>query len=59
MKKYGSKQEVWAGAALLTRGKLKKEHLMKSKTGKIVSKKRSEQSKNRWQHLKKYQFTKK
>ena len=41
MKKYGSRSEVFADEAEKTRGGLKKEDLMLSKDGKIVSKKKS------------------
>ena len=41
MKKYGTRSEVFADEAEKTRGGLKKEDLMLSKDGKIVSKKKS------------------
>ena len=41
VKKYGSRNEVFDGDAEKTRGGLTKEDLMLSKTGKIVSKKKS------------------
>jgi len=41
-KKYGSRQEVFSGEAEKTRGGLRKEDLILSKEGKIVSKKKSE-----------------
>lgn len=39
IKKIGKKHEVFSGVALKTVGGLKKQHLTKSKSGKIVSKK--------------------
>ena len=41
MKKYGSRQEVWNNEAEKTRGGLQKDDLILSKTGRIVSKKKS------------------
>jgi DVNP family len=38
--KYGSRRKVWNGTAEMTVGKLRKEDLMKTKRGRIVSKKR-------------------
>ena len=40
-KKFGSRNDVYDGVAQCTRGGLTKEDLMLSKTGKIVSKKKS------------------
>ncbi len=42
MKKYGTRSEVYDGTAECTRGGLRKEDLILSKTNKIVSKKKSE-----------------
>ena len=42
-RKYGSREEVWIGEALMTRGMLKKADLLE-KNGKIISKKISETS---------------
>ena len=42
-RRYGSRQEVWIGEALMTRGLLKKADLLE-KNGKIISKKISEAS---------------
>jgi hypothetical protein len=41
-RKYGSRSEVWEGVALQTRGGLQKAALMLSRTGRIVSRKKSE-----------------
>ena len=41
MKKYGSRENVWNGEAEKTRGGLTRDMLMLSKTGRIVSKKKS------------------
>ena len=41
MRKYGNRQDVFNGEAEKTRGGLTKDDLMLSKTGKIVSKKKS------------------
>ena len=41
MKKYGDRQAVYNGIAEKTRGGLTKDDLMLSKTGRIVSKKKS------------------
>ena len=42
-RKYGTRHEVFdLGTAVMTRGGLKKEDLMLSRTGKIVSKRKSE-----------------
>ena len=40
--KYGDRSSVWSGEAKQTRGGLTKEDLMMSKSGKIVSRKKSE-----------------
>ena len=55
MKKYGSRSEVYNGEAEATRGGLTKADLILSKTGKIVSKKKSEAALAAY---KKYGFTK-
>ncbi len=50
-KKYGTRSEVFDEQAMQTRGGLQKEDLMVSRTGKIVSKKKSEMAKQayaRW-----------
>ena len=44
-RRYGSREEVWQDEASMTRGGLKKADLMISRTGRIVSKKKSEQAK--------------
>lgn len=41
--KYGSRRKVYNGSALMTAGGLRKEHLMKTKRGRIVSIKKHEQ----------------
>lgn len=41
-KKFGDRQGVWDGIATMTRGGLTKDDLVMSKTGRIVSKKKSE-----------------
>ena len=41
MRKYGNRQDVYNGEAEKTRGGLTKDDLILSKTGKIVSKKKS------------------
>lgn len=38
--KYGSRRKVWAGGAEMTVGGLKKDDLLKTKRGRIVSKKK-------------------
>lgn len=38
--KYGSRAKVWRGGAEMTSGGLRKDDLMKTKRGRIVSKKR-------------------
>ena len=45
MLKYGDRSSVWNGTAKQTRGGLTKEDLVVSRTGKIVSKKKSESAK--------------
>ena len=42
-RRYGTREEVWIGEALMTRGMLKKADLLE-KNGKIISKKISEAS---------------
>lgn len=42
MLKYGDRSSVWNGTAKQTRGGLTKDDLVMSKSGKIVSKKKSE-----------------
>ena len=45
MLKYGDRNSVWNGTAKQTRGGLTKEDLLMSRSGKIVSKKKSESAK--------------
>ena len=45
MLKYGDRNAVWSGEAKQTRGGLTKDDLIMSRTGKIVSKKKSESAK--------------
>jgi len=47
VKKYGTKAEVWAGDATMTRGKLLLANLKANSRGKIVSRRKSEQSSER------------
>ena len=42
VRKFGSRSEVWEESCSMTRGGLSKDDLMLSKTGRIVSKKKSE-----------------
>ena len=49
MRKYGTRQDVWSETCTMTRGGLTKADLMLSKTGKIVSKKKSEAAKASYQ----------
>ena len=42
MKKFGSRQEVWNGECMMTRGGLTKENLVLSKSNRLVSKRKSE-----------------
>ena len=58
MKKKGTREEVFLGLAKLTAGKLDRSMLMKNKRGKIVSRKRSEQSAKNAERLKQWQFKK-
>ena len=44
-RKFGTRSEVWEDACTMTRGGLTKNDLMLSKTGRIVSKKKSEAAK--------------
>ena len=44
-KKFGSRADVWDGVCSMTRGGLCKADLVMSKTGKLVSKKKSELAK--------------
>ena len=44
-RKYGTRSEVWEGIAQQTRGRLKKENLVLSRNGRIVSKRKSEMAK--------------
>ena len=44
-KKYGTRQEVFDGLCMMTRGGLVKENLMEGKNGKILSKKKSDMAK--------------
>ena len=48
-RKYGTRSEVWEGLAQLTRGKLSKADLVLSRSGRIVSKKKSELAKQSYQ----------
>jgi hypothetical protein len=41
-KKFGTRQDIWDGLATMTRGGLTKIDLVLSKTGRIVSKKKSD-----------------
>ncbi len=52
----GSRDDVWAGLAYRTRGKLTREGIHLAKSGKLVSKKRYEAAKNRQGNLRQYQF---
>ena len=58
-KNKGTRDEVYLGIAKRTAGGLTADMLIKNKRGKIVSKKRSEQSRANSDRLKKWQFTKK
>lgn len=49
MLKYGDRNSVWNGQAKQTRGGLTKDDLIKSKSGKIVSKKSSESARALYQ----------
>ena len=49
MLKYGDRTSVWNGQAKQTRGGLTKDDLIKSKSGKIVSKKKSESARALYQ----------
>ena len=44
-RKFGTRSEVWEGTAKQTRGKLQKDDLVLSKSGRIVSKRKSELAK--------------
>ena len=48
MKKYGDRQSVYDGLCQMTRGGLVKDDLILSKSGKIVSKKKSERAKENY-----------
>ena len=49
MEKYGTMKEVWLKKARMTKGKLTIDDLMENKSGRIVSKLKSKQSKsNPW-----------
>ena len=48
MKKYGDRQSVYDGLSQMTRGGLLKDDLLMSKSGKIVSKKKSERAKENY-----------
>ena len=48
-RKYGTRSEVWEGVAAFTRGKLSKADLVLSRSGRIVSKKKSDLSKQSYQ----------
>ena len=43
-KKYGSREEVYNGMALMTSSKLTREDLTKNKAGKVVSKRLQQQA---------------
>ena len=49
MLKYGDRNSVWNGQAKQTRGGLTKDDLIMSKSGKIVSKKKSESARALYQ----------
>ena len=55
MRKYGTRNEVWNGEAQMTRGMLKKDDLIKSSSGRLVSKRKSEAAKKNYE---KYGFNK-
>ena len=61
MPKRGSRAQVWAGTHERTAGGLRKEDLIRHpKTGRIMSRKRSEAAKKKYKgHLDKYRFKKK
>ena len=44
-RKYGTRSEVWEGIAQQTRGRLTKDKLVLSRSGRIVSKRKSEMAK--------------
>ena len=48
IKKFGDRISVWEGLASMTRGGLTKDDLVMSKTGKLVSKKKSEIAKKNY-----------
>ena len=54
-RRFGTRDEVWNGQAEKTRGGLTKDKLMLSRTGRLVSKLKSEQAK---QNYAKYGFAK-
>ena len=54
-RRYGTREEVFQGEAAMTRGGLKKADLMISRTGRLVSRKKSEQAKKNY---KQYGFKK-
>ena len=54
-RRYGTRDEVWGGVAEKTRGGLTKDSLTLSRTGRIVSKLKSEQAREAY---KKYGFQK-
>ena len=54
-RKYGTREDVWNDVCTMTRGGLTKDKLMLSKTGKIVSKAKSESAKANYA---KFGFTK-
>ena len=49
MKKFGSRQEVWNGECMMTRGGLTKENLVLSKSNRLVSKRKSEAARAAYQ----------
>ena len=48
-RKFGTRSEVWEGIAQTTRGKLSKADLVLSRSGRIVSRKKSELAKASYQ----------
>ena len=49
--KFGSREAVFAGKALMTTGKLRKKDLALSRTGKVVSRKKQKRGKGRKNNL--------
>ncbi len=50
-RRYGTREEVFQGEAAMTRGGLKKADLMISRTGRLVSRKKSEQAKKNYKQF--------